>query len=117
MYNINSKKSQTRRKSPELKPSRELSYMDLKTITIQCAFMWISTCLFNKYFTVSLFVIDRFLKICQYKVLVRYGIHLKQLIISPLTENTQFSFFRRQMLLLDLTGISLLLLNAVSVRY
>lgn len=34
MYNINSKKSQTRRKSPELKPSRELSYMDLKTITI-----------------------------------------------------------------------------------
>ena len=34
LYNVNSKRSMRRRKSPELKPSRELSYMDLKTITI-----------------------------------------------------------------------------------
>ena len=34
MYNLNSKRGQHRRKSPELKANRELSYMDLKTITL-----------------------------------------------------------------------------------
>lgn len=34
MYNVNTKRNPNRRKSPELKANRELSYMDLKTITI-----------------------------------------------------------------------------------
>lgn len=34
MYNVNSKRNAHRRKSPELKANRALSYMDLKTITI-----------------------------------------------------------------------------------
>ena len=34
MYNVHSKKSNRRRKSPQLKANRELSYTDLNTITI-----------------------------------------------------------------------------------
>ena len=79
MYNLNSKRGRNRRKSPELKANRELSYMDLKTITLwDCkVFLFVYSLSF---FSFCLFVgshensnFPRFLAFCDRRVYFDHG--------------------------------------------